>query len=259
MAAVVIGAGRLGTAVRRALEQRSVTVRALSRSTGFDVRAPRDLPELGEVVTIIEATDIFTQNREAASDFFVRSTRAVNAAARKIGARHILMSIVNREKPELQGNGYYAGKAEQERVARQEHENLTIVRSTLWFEFARQNLHRMRLGAVAVVPAMTVQPVALDTVAEVIAGCVTGERSGTSRPARSACAATRAGVCGSCAPRRNTSTGSRCRSRGATVRQMAQICQALTEDLEAPESRHRMSTMSRLRTIGRECLSSLHR
>src|SRR5690606_1491887 len=133
--AVVIGAGRLGSAVRNALERRGDTVSMHSGSTGFDIRAPEKLPELGEADAVIEATDIFTQNRRVASNFFVQSTRAVNAAARKMGARHILVSIVNCEKPELQGNGYYAGKAEQERVAREEHKSLTIVRSTLWFEF----------------------------------------------------------------------------------------------------------------------------
>ena len=54
----------------------------------------------------------------------------------------------------LRSSGYFAGKAEQERVAREEHTGLTIVRSTLWFEFARQNLNRMWFGPFAVVPVM---------------------------------------------------------------------------------------------------------
>ncbi|MBF4607296.1 hypothetical protein ITJ59_07065, partial [Curtobacterium sp. VKM Ac-1393] len=46
-----------------------------------------------------------------------------------------------------------------------------------WFEFARQNLERMRFGPVALVPGMTIAPVALDAVAAVIADVVVGERS----------------------------------------------------------------------------------
>ena len=158
--------------------RRGVPTRLLSRSTGFDVLDPRRGPGIGKPEVVIEATDIFTQRAQRAKDFFIRSTRAVNAVAREAGARHILVSIVNSEQPAIQGNGYYAGKAEQERVARSEHADLTIVRSTLWFEFARQNLDRMRFGPVAVVPAMSVQPVALHTVAEVVAECATGARTG---------------------------------------------------------------------------------
>lgn len=178
MQVVLVGTGRLGGAVRDALDRRSVPTRPLSRATGFDVLTPDSSASLGEADVVVEATDLFTQHAQRAKDFFVRSTRTVNAAARRAGARHILVSIVHCEQPALRGNGYYAGKAEQERVARDEHEGLTIVRSTLWFEFARQNLDRMRYGPLAVVPAMRVQPVALDAVADVVADCATGERTG---------------------------------------------------------------------------------
>ncbi|MEO7016737.1 MAG: hypothetical protein ABI130_15065, partial [Leifsonia sp.] len=54
---------------------------------------------------------------------------------------------------------------------------LTIVRSTQWFEFASQTLERMRFGPIALVPQMAVQPVALDTVADVMAEVAVGDRS----------------------------------------------------------------------------------
>ena len=179
MGVAVIGAGKLGRAVQFALSLRGVPAQLHSRSTGFDVLLPDAGAHLGNIDVVVEATDIFTQDPETARDFFVRSTRAVNAAARAAGAsKHILVSIVNCAKPELHGNGYYAGKAEQERVARAENVNLTIVRSTLWYEFARQNIERLRFGPFAVVPAMTTQPIALSAVADVVADCVVGERCG---------------------------------------------------------------------------------
>lgn len=154
--------------------------RVHSRSTGFDVLAADGDLDLGKVDVVVEATDIFTQNTDVAKDFFVRSTRAVEAAARRAGAsKHILVSIVNCERPGLRSNGYYAGKAEQERIAREESANLTIVRSTLWHEFARQNIERLRLGPLAVVSAMTVQPVSLDAVAGVVADCAVDDRNGS--------------------------------------------------------------------------------
>lgn len=178
--AAVVGAGRLGRAVERALVQRGVGVRLFSRATGFDIRHAADAQRLGPAEVVVEATDIFTQKADVARDFFVQSTRAVSAAGRGAGARkHILVSIVNCEQPALQGSGYYAAKAEQERVAHCENDNMIIVRSTLWHEFARQNLDRFRVGPLAMVPTMTVQPVALDAVAAVVADCAVGDRRDT--------------------------------------------------------------------------------
>ncbi|WP_208321008.1 MULTISPECIES: SDR family oxidoreductase [unclassified Curtobacterium] len=126
---------------------------------------------------IIEATGQFTTSRRAATQFFTGSTRAIGRVAGATGAHHVLLSIVNCMRPEVQGYGYFAGKTAQEAVARSVSPHLTIVRSTQWFEFARQNLERMRFGPVALVPGMTIAPVALDAVAAVIADVVVGERS----------------------------------------------------------------------------------
>ncbi len=69
----------------------------------------------------------------------------------------------------MQGYGYFAGKTAQETLARSTSRHLRVVRSTQWFEFAEQNLERMRFGPIALVPGMLIQPVALDSVADVIA------------------------------------------------------------------------------------------
>lgn len=176
MQVAVVGSGRLARAIRDQCVERGATVTLHSRSTGFDVHDDEPSGRLGEPDVVVEATDVFTQSAGRAKEFFRRSTRTVNAEARAAGAKHVLVSIVGCTRPDLQANGYYAGKAEQERMAEAEHERLTIVRSTQWHEFARQNVDRMRVGPLAVVPAMTVQPVALASVAEVVAQCVAGER-----------------------------------------------------------------------------------
>ncbi|WP_217635692.1 hypothetical protein [Curtobacterium sp. MMLR14_010] len=126
---------------------------------------------------VIEATGQFTTSRRAATAFFTASTRAIGGAAQVNGAHHVLLSIVHCMLPEVQGYGYFAGKTAQEAVARSVSPRLTIVRSTQWFEFARQNLERMRVGPVALVPGMMIAPVALDAVASVIADVVVGDRS----------------------------------------------------------------------------------
>lgn len=175
----VVGGGPSGRAIERALVAHGATVEMFSRTTGFDVLRDDAVGRLGQADVIVEATGQFAMSRKAATDFFTRSTRAVATAARKSGGRHILLSIVNCELPEVQGYGYFAGKTAQERVAREESESLTVVRSTQWFEFARQNLDRMKIGPLALVPRMTIKPVALDSVADVIADCAVGTRTGT--------------------------------------------------------------------------------
>src|SRR5699024_10480793 len=83
---------------------------------------------------------------------------------------------VNCEHPDVQGYGYFAGKAAQESVARIESENVSIIRTTQWFEFAEQNLARLKVGPVSLIPQMTIQPVALAAAAEVIVDFAVGQR-----------------------------------------------------------------------------------
>lgn len=174
----VIGGGFSGEAIERALTARGAEVARFSRTTGFDVLSDDAAGAIGEADAIVEATGYFTTSKKVAVDFFTRSTRNVATAATKLGARHVLLSIVNCHLPLSVRYGYFAGKAEQERVAREEGTNLTIVRSTQWFEFPRQNLERMKYGPIALVPAMTIQPVAVDAVAGVLAEVATGAREG---------------------------------------------------------------------------------
>jgi uncharacterized protein YbjT (DUF2867 family) len=174
--AAVVGGGISGAAIQTALEARGLDAHLFSRSTGFDVLSDDASARLQGYDVIIEATGIFTLSAKVATDFFTRSTRALSAAARRTGARHILLSIVNCERPELQGYGYFVGKAAQEKAARAENPDVTIIRSTQWFEFAGQNLARFTFGPVALVPAMRLQPVSLAAVAAVIAESASGER-----------------------------------------------------------------------------------
>ncbi|PYY39028.1 NADH(P)-binding protein [Curtobacterium sp. MCPF17_046] len=177
MRVVVVGGGISGAAISRAVEARGCSVTELSRSTGFDVLRDDAIAAFDGADVIVEATGQFTTSRKAATQFFTGSTRAIARAADAVGAHHVLLSIINCMRPEVQGYGYFAGKTAQEAVARSVSPRLTIVRSTQWFEFARQNLERMRFGPIALVPGMTIAPVALDAVAAVIAAVVVGERS----------------------------------------------------------------------------------
>lgn len=176
MRVAIIGRGEAGQAIERAMTAQGISTQLLSRSSGFDLFDPTGYQALGPLDVVVEATGTLTIDSKTATDFFTRSTRAAAELARVSGAtKHILLSIVNCEKPEVQGYGYYAGKTAQEKIARSE--NAIIVRSTQWFEFADQMLKRLRFGPVSLIPSMLIQPIAVDTVAQVITDCATGERS----------------------------------------------------------------------------------
>lgn len=178
MRVAIVGGGLSGHAIGQAVTALGATAELLSRSTGFDVLKPSAAARLEEYDVIVEATGHFTTRKRVATEFFTRSTRTVATAARASGARHILLSIVNCDLPEVQGYGYFAGKTAQEECARSESERLALVRSTQWFEFAQQNCDRMKVGPIALVPTMTIKPVALRVVASVIAECALGIREG---------------------------------------------------------------------------------
>lgn len=184
MRVAVIGGGLSGAAIVRAARDRGCEVSQHSRVTGFDVLGSSDDAGDGSALravegadVIVEATGSFTTSRRRATDFFTRSTRTVSDLATRLGARHVLLSIAQCTRPELQGYGYFAGKTAQEALAATLSPRLTIVRSTQWFEFAAQNLQRMQAGPVALVPGMTIAPVALDAVATVVARAAAGDRS----------------------------------------------------------------------------------
>ena len=144
----VVGADDSGKAIKRALQEAGAQVTLHSRRTGFDVLHDDGAAALSGADVIVEATGRFTTSKRVATEFFTRSTRAVSAAANTLGARHVLLSIVNCDLPEVQGYGYFAGKCAQERLARDLSKRMSLVRSTQWFEFAEQNMQRMRYGPV---------------------------------------------------------------------------------------------------------------
>lgn len=170
----VIGGGASGNAIAAALRARGAQVHMLSRTTGFDVLRDDAKVALAGSDAVIEATGVFTLSRRKATDFFTTSTARISEAANSVGAHHILLSIANCERPDVAGYGYLAAKAEQEHRARATSERVSVVRSTQWYEFAAQSLQRLRFGPIGLVPTMTLRPVALTAVADVLAEVALG-------------------------------------------------------------------------------------
>src|SRR5690554_2815106 len=109
MRVAIIGRGEAGLAVDRAMTAQGIETLLLSRSSGFDLFDRSGYEHLGQLDAVVEATGTNAINSKTAIDFFTRSTKAAAELSRVSGAsKHILLSIVNCEKPEVQGYGYYA-------------------------------------------------------------------------------------------------------------------------------------------------------
>jgi hypothetical protein len=96
----------------------------------------------------------------------------------------VLLSIVGVDR--LEGNAHYAGKLMQEALLSSGPVPFTIQRATQFHEFAAQVVGWTRVGQVAIVPPLLVQPVAAadvgDVLAEIAAGVPRGRATDLAGP-----------------------------------------------------------------------------
>jgi uncharacterized protein YbjT (DUF2867 family) len=159
---VLGGTGEMGAAVATLLRDRGDEVVAASRATGVDVTTGAGLDEaLAGADTVVDCLNVTTMSKKKAVDFFTSAATNVVTAAATAGVGHIVcLSIVNVTDPGVRrATGYYAGKAAQEEAYAAGPVPLTLARTTAWFNLAETFLSQIRVGPVAVVPGMRLQPV----------------------------------------------------------------------------------------------------
>src|SRR5690349_14964906 len=169
-------AGGTGLTGRHVIEARSAAGHrpvVLARSAGVDlVTGARLDAALAGVDVTIDVSNVTTMRRAEAVGFFDRAGRGLLGAAARAGVRHhVALSIVGIDRV---SNGYYQGKLRQEAIVRDGAVPWTVLRATQFHEFAEQILDRMP-GPLAVVPRLTVQPVAVREVAEALVAIAAGE------------------------------------------------------------------------------------
>jgi uncharacterized protein YbjT (DUF2867 family) len=164
MSRVVVlgGTGAMGAAVTGLLRDRGHDAVAASRATGVDVSTGAGLDDaLAGADTVVDCLNVVTMSKKAAVSFFAGAATHVSRAAASAEVGHIVcLSIVNVTDPGVRrATGYYAGKAAQEEVYAAGPVPLTLARTTAWFSLAETFLSQIRVGPVAVVPGMRLQPV----------------------------------------------------------------------------------------------------
>ena len=166
--AVAGGTGTVGRYVVQAAEQSGHHVVVLSRRAGVDVRKGDGLDAALEgIEVVVDATHAGTTNRAKATAFFCEVSRRLQTVATAQGVtRLVTLSIVGADR--VPGFGYYQAKLAHEAAALEGPLPATIVRATQFHEFPAQILGRTRMGPMAMVPRMRVQPIAARTVGEVL-------------------------------------------------------------------------------------------
>jgi len=167
--AIAGGTGVVGRYTERALIAAGHEAVVLARSRGIDLRTDDGLADwLEGVEAIVDATNGDSMTKNSASAFFTGvTTRLQTIGAAQGVARLVTLSIVGIDR--VTGFGYYEAKLAQEAAAERGPLPVTIVRATQFHEFASQILARSRLGPMAAVPVMRVQPVAARRVGEFLA------------------------------------------------------------------------------------------
>lgn len=175
---VVLGAtGTMGRRVADRLAGRGHDVVRASRSSGVDVSDRRSLDRaVAGADVVVDAINVVTLSRRRAVEVLGSGARNVSSAAQSAGVGHIVcVSIVGAADPAVSSAlGYYAGKAAQEAAYRRGQVPVTLALTTQWFDLARTFLHQVRVGPVAVVPAMRCQPVHTDAAADFVTAIACG-------------------------------------------------------------------------------------
>ncbi|MER7798429.1 NAD(P)H-binding protein [Microbacterium sp. NPDC096154] len=176
--AVAGGTGVLGRHVVRLAREGGHEPVVLSRSRGVDLR------EGGESLTaalagcdaVVDVASVQTLSAKESTRFFRAVTENLIRAEITAGVRHhVAVSIVGALAID---DGYYAGKALQERLVTASGTGWTMLRATQFHEFAAQTAQTGRMLGVHLVPQMRSQPVAAAEVAAEVVALATGAPRG---------------------------------------------------------------------------------
>jgi uncharacterized protein YbjT (DUF2867 family) len=176
--AVIGGTGVVGRHTVEVLRGAGRDIIVVARARGVNVLTGEGLDDaLVGVDAVIDVTNVQAANAQATQDLFAAATRNLLGAEQRAQVRHhVLLSIVGVDR--LEGNAHYAGKRMQEEILSAVPIPFTIQRATQFHEFAGQVVGWTRVGQVATVPPLLVQPVAAADVGDVLADMVAGPPRG---------------------------------------------------------------------------------
>ena len=172
---VLGGTGQVGRMVVEKLERRAQAVVVAAPASGVDARTGQGLDaalEFADAVT--NAPDV---SGAAAREFFETTTQRLLEAEERAGVKHhVVLSIVGADH--AGEDGYFAAKGVQENLVRSGPIAHSILRSTQFYDFARQIAEWNTAQDTVHLPPKAVQPVAASDVAEALVDLAMGDPLG---------------------------------------------------------------------------------
>jgi uncharacterized protein YbjT (DUF2867 family) len=175
----VIGAtGTAGSRVVSRLKARDVAVVEVSRAHGVDLVSGRGLYEaLDGVDVVIDVSN--PMPADGRSDIVATVTTAtrnlVGACAAREVRRLVVLTIAGIEDPVFDGFPYYEAKRAAKDIVLDSSVPVTLVKSTQWYEFATNPAAVNAVDGEVVVQDWLIQPIAADTVADVLVEAALGQ------------------------------------------------------------------------------------
>jgi uncharacterized protein YbjT (DUF2867 family) len=182
----VIGAtGTAGRPSTDKLRNRDLTPVEISRSKDVDLHSGEGLRAvLADVEIVIDASNARFPRDDSTSigEALTTATRnVVDACTTQQVAHLVLLSISGIQNPVFDDFPYYVAKRDQEQIVSSSGVPSTIVRSTQWYEFATNPTAVTFQEDQVVVQDWLIQPIAADTVADVLVEAALGGPSASPR------------------------------------------------------------------------------
>jgi uncharacterized protein YbjT (DUF2867 family) len=175
----VIGAtGTAGSRVVARLRARDVAVVEISRGQGVDVVSGRGLFQaLAGVDVVIDVSNpLPADERSSTTQTVAAATRnVVGACAARDIQRLVVSTVAGVEDPVFEGFPYYEAKRAAKAIVLDGPVPATIVKSTQWYEFATNPAAVSSRDGEVIVQDWLIQPIAADTVADVLVEAALGQ------------------------------------------------------------------------------------
>lgn len=175
----VLGAtGTAGSRVTARLKGRGVAVIEAARAHGVDLISGCGLAEALEGVDVVIDVSNPTPSDEysdIADTLATASHNLVGACASQEVHRLVVLTVAGIEDPTLDGFPYYAGKRAAKEIVLDGPVPATLVKSTQWHEFATNPAAVSCDGDDVLVEDWLIQPIAADTVADVLVEAALGQ------------------------------------------------------------------------------------
>lgn len=175
----VIGAtGTAGSRVVPRLKARDVAVVEVCRAHGVDLVSGRGLYEALEGVDVVidVSNPMPADGRSDITRTVATATRnLVGACAAREVRRLVVLTIAGIEDPVFDGFPYFEAKRAAKEIVLDSTVPVTIVKSTQWYEFATNPTAVNAQDGEVVVQDWLIQPIAADTVADVLVEAALGQ------------------------------------------------------------------------------------